>query len=82
MKTLTELRKALKAIGYKVTTKTLSWGKHATYHTLDGQDLTGNVFTPDTLKTWKPLFDFIKEHKAEIDIIRENEEIRGLIIAS
>ena len=78
MKTLNELRKALKPLGYKVSTKSLSHGKHATYHTLDGQSLTGNVFTPESLKTWRPLFDWLKEHDADIQELREYEGIYGL----
>jgi len=80
MKTLSELRKELKAIGYKVKTKSMSYGRHATFvHIASDTELTFNVFTAETLETWKPLFDFKKANKESLDIIRKAEQIYGLI---
>jgi hypothetical protein len=75
MTTLKDVRRELKKIGYKVTTKRLSWGRHATYHTLDGEySLTGNVFSAETLKVWQALFDWRKEHQDELHVVANNEE--------
>lgn len=77
---LKTLRKELKAIGFNFGSKRLSWGKHIIYKTIEGDQLTGNVFTPETLKKWQPLFDYLKENKERIETISENEgeKIYGL----
>ena len=77
---LKTLRRELKAIGFNFMSERLSWGKHVTYRTIEGTELTGNVFTPETLKIWQPLFDYLKENKERIKTISENEgeKIYGL----
>jgi hypothetical protein len=77
--TLADLRKAIKPLGFKVKTKSLSWGQHATYARIsDGVELNGNVFTPETFAEWKPLFDFFKENTEQIKNLREATGIIGL----
>lgn len=79
MKTLAELRKALKLLGFTVKTKRLSWGPHATYvHLASGQELTFNVFTPDLLARWKPLFDWRDAHAKELDELKTTTGTVGL----
>lgn len=73
------LRAALKPLGYGVRTKRVSWGPHATFYRLsDGHALTYDVFTEDTLEIWTPLFDWLREHSAEMKEIHDNERVFGL----
>lgn len=79
MKTINELRKAIKPLGFKVSVKSLSYGQHATFiHIESGENLNFNVFTPESLKRWRPLFDWIKEHNVDIQELREETGIYGL----
>lgn len=78
MKTINDLRKALKPIGYKIKTKSLSFGRYATLvHVETGDELTYNVFTAETLARWQPAFDFFKANAEAIETIAETEEITG-----
>ena len=80
MRTLTELRRALKAIGFGVRTQTLSFGRSATYyHTESKKELRSNCFSADQLAFWQPLLDFRKDHKTELQVIRQLEDITGLV---
>ncbi len=79
MKTLNDLRKTLKAIGFTVKTKSYSHGVHATYESLDGNKLTYNVFTQDTLPVWKTLFDWKEKHREELKALREKTGVIGLL---
>ena len=79
MKTIAELRKAIKPLGFKVKTKQLSWGPHATYvHIASGQELTFNVFTPELLERWKPLFDWRDAHGDALNDLYTNTGVVGL----
>lgn len=79
MKTVNDIRKAIKPLGFSLKTQALSWGTHATYkHIESGQSLSFNVFTPELLTRWKPLIDWIHAHKEELEAIREAEDVRGL----
>jgi hypothetical protein len=80
MNTLTDIRRAIKPLGFKVTTKTTSYGRHATYiHIESGEALTFNVFTPEKLAKWKPLLDWRAAHKTELQTVRVNEDCLGLV---
>ncbi len=79
MKTLNELRKVLKPIGFTVKTKTFSHGAHAQYETLDGNKLTSNVFSEDQYAMWEPLFAWKEEHQSELKTLKENTAIIGLL---
>ena len=80
METLNDLRKAIKPLGYKVKTKALSWGPHATYvHAATGEECTANVFTSDTLAKWLPLFDWIKANADNLRSLREKTGTVGLM---
>lgn len=80
METLTELRAAIKPLGYKIKTQRLSWGPHATYiHTESDQECTANVFTPETLAKWTPLFDWIKTNADSLRELREKTGTVGLM---
>ena len=79
MKTIHDLRKQLKAIGFTVKTKSYSHGTHALYESIDGNKLTYNVFTQDTFPIWKTLFAWKTEHQAALKALRENTGIIGLL---
>ena len=80
METLNDLRKALRPLGYKVKTKTLSWGPHATYvHIASGEECTANVFTVETLAKWTPLFAWIKANVETLRALREKTGTVGLL---
>ena len=77
--TLADLRRALKPLGYGLRTKRLSWGPNTTFYRLsDGHELTYDVFTPETLAIWTPLFDWLRAHEAEMKTIHKNEGVFGL----
>jgi hypothetical protein len=80
MNTIAELRKALKPLGYGIKTKSLSWGPHATYFRIhDKVELTGNVFTPETLAEWLPLFDWIRKNVETLRDLRQKTGTVGLL---
>ena len=83
IESLQDLRKAIAPLGYKIKTKRLSWGPNATFvRTSDGAELTYNVFTPETLAIWTPLFDFLREHSDEVVSIHKNEGVYGLNVCA
>lgn len=79
MQTINELRKALKPLGFTVKTKAYSHGTHATYESLDGNKLTYDVFTQETMPIWKKLFIWKEEHRNALKALRENTGIIGLL---
>ena len=79
MKTLAELRKQLKPLGFTVSTQSLSYGTHATYkHIATKESLTFGVFTPEKLAKWKPLLDWREENTQALKELRAELEIYGL----
>lgn len=73
------IKKILKSMGYKMKTKTFSWGKHVIYHHIESNhDLTGNVFTSETLEKWIPLFNWIKENRENLKIIGKKNGLTAL----
>jgi len=53
MSALSEYRKVLKAAGYKVSIKSFSFGRNATYtHIESSREFSGNCFTPESLAMW------------------------------
>ena len=78
--TLSELRKKIKAIGFKVTTENFSFGRHATYvHIESGKRLTFSVFTDELLVRWKPLLDFTTANRDALRELQKVEDLRGLV---
>jgi hypothetical protein len=73
---LSELKAKIKPLGFKVSTKSLSHGRHATFHHEEsGRALTGNVFTPETAKVWKPLIDVLRDYDG---ITHNGEKVAGI----
>ena len=80
MNTLNDLRRIIKPLGFNVKTRSLSWRQHATYVRLaDKAELTGNVFTPETLAQWKPILDFRRDNRAALQSLREATGVIGLL---
>ena len=80
MKTISELRKAIKPLGFTVKIRSLSWGPHATYIRIsDKAELTSNVFTPESLAGWKPILDFRRDNRAALQALRESTGTYGLV---
>ena len=80
MKTISELRKAIKPLGFTVKIRSLSWGPHATYIRMsDKAELTSKVFTPESLAGWKPIMDFRRDNKAALQALRESTGTYGLV---
>ena len=80
MKTISELRKAIKPLGFTVKIRSLSWRPHATYIRIsDKAELTSNVFTPESLAGWKPIMDFRRDNKAALQALRESTGVYGLV---
>lgn len=78
--TLSGLRNELKKIGFGVRTKTLSFGRAATYYHIGSKKtLTYNCMSSDQLAFWQLLFDFRKCNKISLDIVRRSEGVSGLM---
>jgi len=70
--TLTSLRRELKPLGFTFTTKSLSWGRHATYkHIATGEMLTFNVAGGEQWEKWQPLFQYLQENDTRIAAMEE-----------
>lgn len=84
IKTLKDLRAALKPLGYGIRTKRLSWGPQATFFLLadESHALTYDVFTPELLRLWTALFTFLREHAEELKAIHKAEGVYGLNVCS
>jgi hypothetical protein len=79
MSNLSKWRKIIKTAGYKLSIRSHSLGSSATYtHTETGQELKFNVFTPELLKRWTPLFDLIRSEHVMIDSLRHDTGAFGL----
>ena len=80
MQTINDVRKAIKPLGFGLKTKSMSWGKAATYtHLASGAELTGNVFTAETREKWIALFDWRKANREALDVVRKSEVCSGLL---
>ena len=76
MKTINEVRKAIKPLGFSVKTKSLSWGQHATYFRINDKKELPTIFTSETIKEWQQLIDWRKENNESLKAIN----CKGLII--
>ena len=77
MKTLNDIRKALKTLGFKVRTVTFSWGRQAIYCDADGVEMP-SIFTNNSLAKWKPLIDWGRENQEMLTLLGKNEGIHCL----
>ena len=76
---LKELRKAIKPLGYKIKTQSLSWGRHATYvHAESGEELTFNVVTSrEQMQRWQPLFGYLETIPSGTLLVNNEEKVYG-----
>lgn len=79
MKTIPELRKHLKAIGYNIKTKSLSFGTHASYFKIRTGKEYPSIFTHETLKEWQVLRSFLDDNLNELKELKKSTGIIGLI---
>jgi hypothetical protein len=76
---LKQFKQELKALGFKVSIKSQSYGRHATYiHKGMDEALTFNVFTPERLKRWTPLREWQTANKERLAELHKEEKIYGL----
>ena len=79
IKNLQQLRKVLKEMGYKVKTKSMSWGRHVTYgHIESGDWLTYNIFTKETFDRWRPLMEWLESNADVLLELKKSEGLYGL----
>lgn len=79
MKTINDLRKQLKPLGFNVRTKALSWGTHAEYFRIADHKTVPTIFTHETLAEWKPFLDWRKENRVALQEIRRVTGVIGLV---
>jgi hypothetical protein len=70
---LTELRKELKVIGYKVKTTTLSFGKHATYTDMTGEELPTMFRGEAEIAIWSTLINYLKDNDRRLLELRHRK---------
>ena len=76
--TLSQLRKELKAMGYKLKLTSVSWGRAATFHKADGKQRPTIYFTVDQREEWRELNQWLDTHYDEICELAKEELITGL----
>jgi len=77
---LTELRKELKAIGFKVKTESLSFGKYATFTDMNGKSLPSIFFGEEHRQVWLPLIEYRTNNNARLVELTKSDYICGLTI--
>jgi len=74
IKTIAQLRKLIKPIGYNVKTNTIGYGKFGTFY--KGKDECPSIFWgKEHLSEWTPLFDFLRGCTLELN---KDEKVYGL----
>ena len=81
---LKQVRKELKALGFKVTIQTLSWGPHATIKDMKYEKSLPSIFVHGentkeymTLEYWRPAIEFKKSLKEDV-FTSDGRKIYGL----
>lgn len=78
MKDITDVRKAIKPLGFRLTSRAYSYGRHVTYTDLTGKPMPSIFSSQDDLAKWRPLINWKKEHETELKEIRANTGVYGL----
>jgi hypothetical protein len=79
IQSLSDLRKSIKPLGFKIKTKKMSWGQHANYvHIESNQELNFNVCDKPTADRWAPCIQFLRDHRDEVIALKETERLYGL----
>jgi len=80
METLNDVRKAIKPLGFTVSTQKHSFGTSATYkHVESGEKLTYNVMNEERQKRWSPLVQWAKSNADSLKALQSKESISGLV---
>lgn len=84
MKTLADIRKAIKPLGFNIRVISASYGAHATYFQSDDKTKSGpgNVLSPTVLTKWKPLFDWRRENQEQLKKLSLESSIYGLVLTT
>ena len=77
---LSELRKELKAIGFKVKIESLSFGKYATFTNMDGHTMPSIFFGEEHRLKWFPLIDYRTVNHERLVELTKSDYICGLTI--
>ena len=59
MKTIAEVRRELKKLGFKVSVRTLSWGPHGSFFNRDGEQRPTIFHGEEDRHPWAPLIAYI-----------------------
>ena len=79
IQSLSDLRKSIKPLGFKIKTEKMSWGKHVTYvHAETNQELNFNVCDNQTSERWTPLIEHLQAHREDVVALKNSEGIYGL----
>lgn len=80
MKTIHDVRRAIKPLGFTVATERHSFGTSATYkHIETGEKLTYNVLNAERLAKFGPLVAWAKENADALKALQKSESISGLV---
>ncbi len=80
MRTLLDVRRAIKPLGYKLKTKSVSWGRAATYIDIEtGAELSFNAGNSAQWEKWIKINNWRKDHRTELKAVREYEGCIGLV---
>jgi predicted HTH domain antitoxin len=78
--TISELRKELKSLGYKVRLTKMTWGRHATFLSNDGRDMPSIYFNEEQRQEWIKLIDYRQQNQERLHSLGALEHITGLRI--
>jgi hypothetical protein len=80
IRTLKDLRRELKKLGFNFRIKTLSWGRHATFFHVDTGEKKGGMVMANTpegdavIERWKPFYEFQRKHVEDLRHIALHED--------
>lgn len=82
---LSQYRKELKSLGFKLQIKSFSFGRIATYIHVESNLKSGDIMPKSTLEKFgypftEKLKPFILDNKETLEDIAEKEEVKGLIL--
>ena len=77
---LSELRKELKAIGFKVKTESLSFGKYAIFTNMNGDKMPSIYFGEEHRQQWLPLIEYRTNNHNRLAELTKSDYITGLTI--
>lgn len=76
--TISDLRKELKAIGFKVKLTSMSFGKHAVYCNADGIEMPSIFFGESARQSWIKLIEYREVNRERLKELGKSNQIIGL----